>query len=125
MKRIALPLLTRLRRHRGPWVLAVAVLLFKLMTTSICLADPPASSPAAAANTPTQLSSINISAPDDAGCLLGEAGGCHCSCAHNMPVPIGIAWVLPRQDMSAMPFPAASAVIPDITRSLLRPPIAA
>jgi hypothetical protein len=124
MKSTGLPLLTRLRRHRGLWVLAVAVLLFKVMTTSICLADPLASS-AGAANTPAQLSSINAAAPDDAGCLLGEAGGCHCSCAHNMPVPIGIAWVLPPQDMSAAPFPAASGVIPDITRSLLRPPIAA
>lgn len=125
MKRPDLPLLTRLRRHRGLWVLAVAVLLFKVMTTSVCLADPLASSPAAAATTPAQLSSINASAPDDAGCLLGEAGGCHCACAHNMPVPIGIAWVLPRQDVSFMPFPAALGVIPDATRSLLRPPIAA
>jgi hypothetical protein len=124
MKRTDLPLLTRLRRHRGLWVLAVAVLLFKVMTTSICLADPLAS-PAGGASTPAQLSSINAAAPDDAGCLLGEADGCHCSCAHNMPVPIGIAWVLPRQDMAFTPFPAALGVIPEATRSLLRPPIAA
>ncbi|HKT27374.1 hypothetical protein [Dyella sp.] len=125
MKRTQLPLLTRLRRHRGLWVWAVAVLLFKVMTSSICLADPLTSISAAQANTPAQLSSINTSTPDDAGCLLGEAGGCHCACAHNMPVPIGIAWMLPRQDVSFVPFPAATGAIPDITRSLLRPPITA
>ena len=35
------PLLVRLRRHRGLWVLAVAVLLIKLATGTICLADGP------------------------------------------------------------------------------------
>jgi hypothetical protein len=123
MSRTALPLLSRLRRHRGLWVLAVAVLLFKLVTGSICLAD---ALPAASATSGHTASMQNpLSAPDDGGCLLGEGNDCHCACAHNLPVPVGIAWTLPRQEMSFTASPLALAVIPAPSRSLLRPPIAA
>jgi hypothetical protein len=123
MKRPPPLLLSRLRRHRGLWVLAVAVLLFKLITGSVCLADPP---PAASA-TPghAALAQAPSSTPDDGGCLLGEGNDCHCACAHNLPVPVGIAWTLPRQEMSFTASPLALAVIPAPSRSLLRPPIAA
>jgi hypothetical protein len=125
MKRPCLPLLSRLRRHRGLWVWAVAVLLFKVVTSSICFADPPTSSPAADANASAQLATAKIAVPDDAGCLLGEAGGCHCTCAHNMPVPAGIAWVVLSQSVSFTPAAISAGMVPEPVGSLLRPPIVA
>lgn len=41
MIRSSQPLLVRLRRHRGLWVVALVVLLFKLASSSMCLADEP------------------------------------------------------------------------------------
>lgn len=124
MQRTRLPLLSHLRRHRGLWVLAVAVLLFKLLTSSICLADPQAPSPSALGKA-TQTSMVQSTVPDDASCLLGEAGGCHCSCAHNMPLPAGMALVVPVHGVSFTPTAASGGVVPEPTTSLLRPPIAA
>lgn len=123
MKYTPLPLLPRLRRHRGLWVLAVAVLLLKLVTGSICLAD----TLAAASATPghTVSTQAPMSTPDESGCLLGEGNDCHCACVHNLPVPNGITWVLPWQDVSFTARPFVLAVIPAPRRSLLRPPIAA
>ena len=39
MSRSVPTLLTRLRRHRGLWVLVMAVLLIKLVSGSVCVAD--------------------------------------------------------------------------------------
>ena len=39
MSSSAMPLLKRLRRHRGLWVLVMAVLLIKLVSGSVCVAD--------------------------------------------------------------------------------------
>lgn len=124
MKRTYLPLLPRLRRSRGLWVLAVAVLLFKVITTSICFADPSASS--VWKHTPvTQMSSMKACVPDDGGCLLGEAGDCHCTCAHNLPVPASMVWPALSEDMVFMPGATFIGIVPNPIRSLLRPPIAA
>lgn len=124
MQRTRLPLLSHLRRHRGLWALAVAVLLFKLLTSSICLADPQASSALAWENA-AQTSMVQASVPDDASCLLGEAGGCHCSCAHNMPLPAGMVLMVPVHGVSFTPAAASEGIAPEPIASLLRPPIAA
>ncbi|GLQ91986.1 hypothetical protein GCM10007901_09370 [Dyella acidisoli] len=125
MKRSYLPLLPRLRRSRGLWVLAVAVLLFKVITTSICFADPSASSSVWKHTSVTQVSSMKASVPDDGDCLLGEAGGCHCTCAHNLPVPAGPAWPVLPQSLAFTPEASFIGIVPNPARSLLRPPIAA
>jgi len=125
MKRTCMSLPSRLRRHRGLWVLAVAVLLFKVLTSSICLADPQVSSPATWGNAPARTAMIQASVPDDASCLLGEAGGCHCTCAHNMPLPVDMALVLLTHGGSFTPAAISAGIAPESTGSLLRPPIAA
>lgn len=124
MQHARLSLLSHLRRHRGLWALAVAVLLFKLLTSSICLADPKAPSALAWEN-PAQTSMVQASVPDDASCLLGEAGGCHCSCAHNMPLPAGMVLMVPVHGVSFTPAAASEGIAPEPIASLLRPPIAA
>jgi len=87
------PLLTRLRRHRGLWVLAVAVLLIKLVAGTVCLADAPdkrlvSTTTVSAVSMPADTAIANVSADDASACLLGEAD-CHCACAHCEPSVCG------------------------------------
>jgi hypothetical protein len=120
-----LPLLTRLRRHRGLWVLAV--LLIKLATSSICLGDGAGNMFASSASTTVSLS---VAAPadqasaDDAACLLGEAGDCHCTCAHTMPLPTSGPLPIARMDVHFEPLTIHSGFEATTIASLLRPPIA-
>lgn len=118
----------RLRRHRGLWLLAVAVLMIKLVAGTLCLADAPdgqpASSPVAAA---AQLSTHTVtSAVDDDSsiCLLGEPGRCHCTCAHSATLPtvavLTVSALHPHFDAPVIQ-PGST---PAMTGSLLRPPIA-
>ncbi|EIL90137.1 hypothetical protein UU7_15865 [Rhodanobacter spathiphylli B39] len=122
------PLLARLRRHRGLWTLALAVMLIKLATGTICLADGPElrSASTAAAEVPALVATMaEASAHDDAShCVLGEAGGCHCTCAHAVTLPM-TAW-LPTGTMDArFVAPAISPQhMPALAGSLIRPPIA-
>lgn len=124
MSRAVTPLLTRLRRHRGLWLLAVAVLLLKLVSSSVCLGDAPAQRLAAA------QAAVGVAAwvaDADAGgdCLLGEAADCHCACAHSLTVTsAGIAFVLSPQPARLEPARSAAGRLPAATGSLLRPPIA-
>ncbi len=120
-----LSLLTRLRRHRGLWVLAVAVLLIKLATSSICLSDAKGF-----ASSPSGTMSLSVAAPadqaspDDATCLLGEAGDCHCACAHTMPLPATGPLPIAKMDVHFEPLIIHSGFEAATTASLLRPPIA-
>jgi hypothetical protein len=131
MFRPAPSLLNRLRRHRGLWLLAVAVLMIKLTAGTICLGDGPnlrlASTTAAA--TSLYGGSLDVAekaAPVDAkgDCLLGEPGDCHCACAHSVTLP---TTALASITMMKVRF-ASSAIgvgyTPAMTGSLLRPPIA-
>jgi hypothetical protein len=128
MIRATQPLLTRLRRHRGLWVLAVAVLLIKLVAGSICLGDGPAATRLADTQaTPSvvaTMDSATAAAQDDNPCLLGEAGGCHCACAHALTLATSVTLsVAPIE--TTMESPRLSpGMIPESTGSLLRPPIA-
>ena len=130
MYRTAPSLLTRLRRHRGLWVLAVAVLLIKLVSGSICAADGPgarfASATATAVST-TLLAGSSASAisTDDASlCLLGEGNACHCACAHSVTLPATAPLPIASMDARLAPLAIYSGFTPAITGSLLRPPIA-
>lgn len=129
MSRPTPSLLTRLRSHRGVWALAMAVLMIKLVAGTLCLADTPngsASSPLAAVATAQLPVDITASAVDDDGdtCLLGEPGGCHCTCAHSVTLPtatvLAVSALHPHFDAPAL----SSGFTPAVTGSLLRPPIA-
>jgi len=129
MSRPAPSLLARLRRHRGLWMLAMAVLMIKLAAGTLCLADTPngrVSSPPAAVATAQLPADITASAVNDDGgtCLLGEPGGCHCTCAHSVTLPTATVLMVsalhPHFDAPAL----SSGFTPAVTGSLLRPPIA-
>ena len=122
-------LLTRLRRHRGLWVLAVAVLLIKLVAGTVCLADAPekrlvSTTTISAASMPMDAVVADVSADDANACLLGETGGCHCACAHAAPLT-----GLSASNAAALNGDFESPTIssgyqPASPGSLLRPPIA-
>lgn len=119
----ATPLLTRLRRYRGLWLLAFAALLLKLATSSVCLGDLPASPLTAAATSSVVMSaSVDVTAPD--ACLLGEAGDCHCACAHALTLTshmaISMSPVLALLESTRL----SPGLVPELSGSLLRPPIA-
>jgi len=122
-----LPLLTRLRRHRGLWLLVAVVLLIKLVSGSVCLADGGAHD---GDGPQTHLSvAMTVDAPaagssGDGDCLLGEGASCHCACAHAATLPASVVLAIGAHDA---PFIAASVDagrVPEMTGSLLRPPIA-
>lgn len=128
MYRSAPSLLTRLRRHRGLWVLAVAVLLIKLVSGSICAVDGPgarfASTTATAVST-TLLADTAVSAVstgDAISCLLGEGRSCHC--VHSVTFPVSASLPLVRMEARFVPHTLHSGFMPATTGSLLRPPIA-
>ncbi len=130
MLRFAPSLLTRLRRHRGLWVLAVAVLLIKLAAGTICLTDGPGkrvavqATTAVAATLAMNTTAGDAVADDASGCLLGEAGDCHCSCAHTMPVPATALRPIAKMEAHFESHAIHSGFEPATTGSLLRPPIA-
>lgn len=114
------PLLPRLRRHPLLWVLVAVVLLTKLVSSSVCVADP-----RAAASTDPQTVAVvaPASTGGEAGCALGEAA-CHCACAETLPIP-----AIAMADIAAGPpaFIAPRIVpvrVPATVESPLRPPIA-
>jgi hypothetical protein len=123
-------LLTRLRRHRGLWVLAVAVLLIKLVSGSICVADGPGArlaSTTVAATPPPLLADTTVAtvSMDDANsCLLGEGSACHCACAHSVTLPVTAPLPIASMDARFAPLTIYSGFTPATTGSLLRPPIA-
>jgi hypothetical protein len=118
-------LLTRLRRHRGLWVLAVAVLLIKLVSGSICVADGPGAQFASAtAAAPTTLLAVSTVSADDANpCLLGEGRSCHCACAHSVTLPATAPLPIAMMEARFAPLTLHSGFTPATTGSLLRPPI--
>lgn len=121
-------MLNRLRRHRLLWVLALTVLSFKLVAGTVCLNDPSANQHAASVATTVvaQSAAAIDSSFDENGnaCLLGEAGGCHCTCAETLPVPVTLSLdVTPVESRFVFHAPAY-AFSPARAGPLLRPPIA-
>lgn len=130
MYRSTSSLLTRLRRHRGLWVLAVAVLLIKLVSGSICMADGSGARFASmtVAATPTTLLAdttvATVSTDDANSCLLGEGSSCHCACAHSVTLPASTQLLIAKMEAHFAPLTLHSGFTPATTGSLLRPPIA-
>lgn len=127
-------LLTRLRRHRGLWVLAVAVMLIKLVAGTVCLTDG-LTTKFASASTTTSITAPSVSAPtvsasdtavidDAAGCALGEQGDCHCACAHTATLPSTLMLAIAKVDAVFDAHRIASRFTPAVPGSLIRPPIA-
>lgn len=122
-------LLTRLRHHRGLWVLAVAVLLIKLVAGTVCAADAPekrlvSTTSISAASMPVDTVIADVSAGDPSACLLGETKGCHCACAHTVTLPTTARLSIARVQARFDTFVIRSGFTPATTGSLLRPPIA-
>jgi len=117
------PLLTRLRRHQGAWALCVFVLLFKLVTGAVCLADVPHTSVPSKADVALMQVSENV-AQDGGDCLLGEAAGCHCACAHAVPLTGFRTSNAAALNGDFEPPFISSGYQPAPPGSLLRPPIA-
>ena len=128
MYRSAPSLLTRLRRHRGLWVLAVAVLLIKLVSGSICMADGPGARFASTTTVTVPLladTAVNTTSADDANsCLLDEGSNCHCACAHSVTLPASAPLPIAQMEAHFAPLTLHSGFMPATTGSLLRPPIA-
>lgn len=127
MQRNILPLLTRLRRHRGLWVLAMAVLMIKLVAGTVCLTDGPRTGVAVQttmAVDPTVVVDPASAADNADACSLGEAGDCHCACAHTMPMPATAVLSIGKVASHFESPTIYSSVAPALTGSLLRPPIA-
>ena len=127
MSSSALPLLTRLRRHRGLWVLVMAVLLIKLVSASICVADGGERDGFSGRASVAAAMTIHATAQapsSDGACLLGEGGSCHCACAHAATLPVSMVLAMGNPGMP-LAIPSADAGhVPAMTASLLRPPIA-
>jgi len=129
MSRASLPLLARLRRHRGLWLLAMAVLMIKLASGTLCLADGPdarlAADMATTGTTALVLDSASAAVPDSPDdCLLGEGAGCHCSCAHSIALPMSVALSVQAMPASFHAPATSPGFVPAMTGTELRPPIA-
>lgn len=120
--------LAHLRRHRGLWALAVAVLLIKLATSTLCLVDgqgPRANlAPSATASTLPAATPEHAIPDTGDGCVLGEGGDCHCSCVHTVMLPMASVVAGALSAASVTPSLSLPDAIPDAPASLLRPPIA-
>lgn len=116
-------LLVRLRRHRGVWVLALAVLLFKVAMSTLCALDGPRiaftdGSPAGA------VAVVDTAVVDaDDYCALGEGGGCHCTCAHAVALPAQWTTTSATELPSTLYRSVPAGESPAFARSPLRPPI--
>lgn len=122
-----MPLLKRLRRHRGLWVLVMAVLLIKLVSSSLCLADGGARDGYAGRASVAVAMTVDA-APQipssDGDCLLGEGGSCHCACPHAATLPASVVLAVGTPNAPLLVSSADAGRVPAVTASLLRPPIA-
>jgi hypothetical protein len=101
----------------------VLALLFKVFAATVCFAhgdtDRTADAPIAV------VTSIGAEANAGDGCILGDTGGCHCTCAHAVPLPFDAALVehsVPTQ--SPVWLLTEPQFMPTPLGSLFRPPIA-
>jgi hypothetical protein len=94
------------------------------MTGVICLAEAP--TPAVAADNPAAAAATAVTIGSDEGgtCVLGEAAGCHCACAHAAPLTAAVAFDASASKTGVEPTFLSSGYEPAPPGSLLRPPIA-
>ena len=135
MSRPRSALITRLRRRLATsvWVFALLV-MSKLVASPLCQMDgvkPGASAPSDSsvvlvvdATAHDDAFDADDNADDDGPCWHAGAGGCHCSCAHGVPLPS----VPTLSIFSAMPGALPKFGSPDFPpaprSTTLRPPIA-
>ena len=127
MSRASRPSLTRLRRLRGLWLLAVFALMFKLVGGSLCAADGMRYAPGTEAQRSAVVQAAASTAGDEGAgdCLLGEGGACHCSCTHAVPLPAMVSFHLAAEILPSELPAAIFGHRAEPTASLLRPPIVA
>ncbi|MGN6091455.1 MAG: hypothetical protein ACTHOL_03830 [Luteibacter jiangsuensis] len=117
-------LLVRLRRHRGVWMLALAVLLFKVAMSTFCALDGPRVAFADGSPAGPVATSLNAAGDADADyCALGEGGGCHCACAHAVALPAHPTIVAATERPRSLHPTVPAGESPAFARSPLRPPI--
>jgi hypothetical protein len=118
----------RLRHHKGGWLLLIAALMIKIAAGTVCVLDGPrlASSEPSGGHTQivSALQAATSSADDGDACLLGEAGGCHCACAHATALPATMPALVAVVGLPAVVGHLPAAPTPLFNRSPLRPPIA-
>ena len=119
MSRHSPRLFARLRRHRGVWVLALAVLLFKVAMSTFCVLDGPR-----VAFGGDTASAVAVATGNGDDCVLGEGGGCHCTCAHAVALPAVDAGVTVDVILLHPDTALSEPLSPAFFRSPLRPPIA-
>lgn len=122
-------LLTRLRRHRGLWTLAVAVMVIKLVAGTVCLADAPekrlvSDTTISTVSVPLDAVIADLSADDPNACLLGEGSACHCTCVHTVTLPMSSMGSIARMEARFDTVGIWSGFPPTTPESLLRPPLA-
>lgn len=118
----------RLRRHKGGWLLLIAALIIKIAAGTVCVLDGPrlASSAPSTSHTLTVNASEANTPPADDGeaCLLGEAGGCHCACAHATALPTAMPALAAVIGLPVVVSHLPATPVSPVNRSPLRPPIA-
>lgn len=108
-------------------LLAFAVFL-KVVSASVCLLDAPriATIPTTQAGT-AQVAAVaaesDMTSSEEA-CLLDEANGCHCACAHASTLPASALAVMPHFVASSLHSHPPAAPSMRTLASPLRPPIA-
>jgi hypothetical protein len=122
MPRIAPRLFTRLRRHRGVWGLALAVLLFKFAMATFCLLDGPRVV-AVSGDTPA-VAALDASGTDDDACVLDGGSACHCSCAHSVAMPMSMPVMITAVPHGEIAASAPAGLQTGFQPAPLRPPIA-
>jgi len=125
----ALPtLLQRLRRHKGGWLLLIMALMIKVAAGTMCVLDGPSlvsSEPAGGhAQIANALQAAVAPADDGDACHLGEAGGCHCACAHATALPTTMPALVTVVALPGVVSHLPATPTPLFMRSPLRPPIA-
>jgi hypothetical protein len=112
----------RLRRRKSAWVLFLLALIIKVVAGTACVFDGPG--PVYASSAGFAMHTDAPAATDGEACVLGEAGGCHCACAHAVAMPVSLyaltAIVSSPDRVDHVPEPPR----PTLDRSPLRPPIA-
>ncbi|AIF48299.1 hypothetical protein [Dyella japonica] len=119
-------LLQRLRRHRGLWVLVVAVMFIKLLSGTVCLADGGERDSLAGGSQAVVAMTMEAAAPatGDGDCVLGEGASCHCACSHSLALPTMVVLAIGAPATSFATSSVDAGRVPDAAGSLLRPPIA-
>lgn len=120
----SLPLLTRLRRRLigVRWLFALLIVL-KLAMGTVCLADDGASAESVQVTSAVEVSQAAITDALDASCWHDGASGCHCNCAHAMPLASVVqTTLLPLPPVHAFAV-MLTTLQPSPPQNPLRPPI--